>query len=257
MPFIQSYFQNSDPSYRKASMMAFAFIVEGCTDMIATKFNEVLPLVYNGLQDPEISVRRAGCMALGCLAEEIPTDISDHHQILLPLVFNLMNDTSTEVIKHACNALDAILDGLGTEIIEYLPLLMERLLFLLINTIQNEIRATVIAAIGSAAHAAGENFHPYFMQLLPRIIQYITIQEADDDYLLCSVGMNAIGSIAEAVGADAFRPYTQEVMNLAIKQIYLGSSRLRECSFALFSKLVRIFGEEFAAFLPTIWERLI
>ncbi|KAG0800838.1 hypothetical protein G6F22_001835 [Rhizopus arrhizus] len=257
MPFIQSYFQNSDPSYRKASMMAFAFIVEGCTDMIATKFNEVLPLVYNGLQDPEISVRRAGCMALGCLAEEIPTDISDHHQILLPLVFNLMNDTSTEVIKHACNALDAILDGLGTEIIQYLPLLMERLLFLLNNTNQNEIRATVIAAIGSAAHAAGENFHPYFMQFLPRIIQYISIQEAADDHLLCSVAMDAVGSIAEAVGADAFRPYTQEVMNLAIKQIYLGSSRLRECSFALFSKLVRIFGEEFAAFLPTIVPELL
>ncbi|KAG1056451.1 hypothetical protein G6F43_001668 [Rhizopus delemar] len=257
MPFIQNYSQNSDPSYRKASMMAFAFIVEGCNDMIATKFNEALPLVYNGLQDPEISVRRAACMALGCLAEEIPTDISDHHQILLPLVFNLMNDTSTEVIKHACNALDAILDGLGTEIIPYLPLLMEKLMFLLDNTDQNEIRATVIAAIGSAAHAAGENFHPYFMQLLPRIIQYITIQEADDDYLLCSVGMDAIGSIAEAVGADAFRPYTQEVMNLAIKQIYLGSSRLRECSFALFSHLVRIFGEEFAAFLSVIVPELL
>ncbi|KAG1222733.1 hypothetical protein G6F68_020559 [Rhizopus microsporus] len=77
-------------------MMAFAVTVEGCTDIISTKLNELLPLVCSGLQDPEIIVRRAACMALGCLAEEMPSDVSDHHQVLLPLVFNLMNDNNAE-----------------------------------------------------------------------------------------------------------------------------------------------------------------
>ncbi|KAG1052506.1 hypothetical protein G6F42_028939 [Rhizopus arrhizus] len=101
-------------------------------------------------------------MALGCLAEEMPVDISEHHQVLLPLGFNLMTDNNPEVTKHACNALDAILEGLGSDIVQYLQLLMEKLLFLLDNATETETRATVIAAIGSAAHAAGDAFQPYF-----------------------------------------------------------------------------------------------
>ncbi|KAG0766238.1 hypothetical protein G6F33_004240 [Rhizopus arrhizus] len=257
MPFVLNYIQNPDPRYRKASMMAFAVTVEGCTDIISTKLNELLPLVCSGLQDPEIIVRRAACMALGCLAEEMPSDVSDHHQVLLPLVFNLMNDNNAEVTKHACNALDATLDGLGSDIIQYLPLLMEKLLFLLDHANQNETRATAIAAIGSAAHAAGEAFQPYFMNVLPRIVTFMSTKEPADDHLLRSVATDAAGSIAEAVGADVFRPHTQQIMSLAIEQLHLDSARLRECSFALFSNLARVFGEEFAPFLPTIVPEII
>lgn len=257
MPFVLNYIQNTNPNYRKASMMAFAVTVEGCTDIIANKLNELLPLVCNGLQDPEIVVRRAACMALGCLAEEMPTDISDHHQVLLPLVFNLMNDNNPEVTKHACNALDAILEGLGADIIQYLQLLMEKLLFLLDNATQTETRATVIAAIGSAAHAAGEAFQPYFNDVLPRIVQYMTLKESTEDQLLRGVASDTAGSIAEAVGADVFRPYTQNLMGLAIEQLQLDSPRLRECSYALFSNFVRVFGEEFSVYLPSIMPEIL
>ncbi|KAI7907017.1 armadillo-type protein [Cokeromyces recurvatus] len=252
MPFVLNYIQNPNPNYRKASMMAFAVTVEGCTDIIANKLNELLPLVCTGLQDSEIIVRRAACMALGCLAEEMPADISEHHQVLLPLVFNLMNDNNPEVTKHACNALDAILEGLGSDIVQYLQLLMEKLLFLLDNGVETETRATVIAAIGSAAHAAGEVFHPYFNQVLPRIVQFMSLKESSDDQMLRGVATDTIGSIAEAVGADIFRPYVQNLMALAVEQLHLDSPSLRECSFALFSNLARVFGEEFAPYLPTI-----
>ncbi|OBZ90920.1 putative importin subunit beta-4 [Choanephora cucurbitarum] len=252
MPFVLNYIQNPNPNYRKASMMAFAVTVEGCTEIIASKLNELLPLVCTGLQDPEIIVRRAACMALGCLAEEMPSDISEHHQALLPLVFSLMNDNNTEVIKHACNALDAILEGLGADIIQYLQMLMEKLLFLLSSSGETETKATVIAAIGSAAHAAGEAFQPYFNEVLPRIVQFMSLKETSDDQLLRGVATDTAGSIAEAVGADLFRPYVQNIMTLAVEQLYLDSPRLRECSYALFSNLARVFGEEFAPFLPTI-----
>ncbi|CEP13770.1 hypothetical protein [Parasitella parasitica] len=252
MPFVLNYMQSPNPSYRKAAMMAFAVTVEGCTDIIASKLNEHLPLVCTGLQDPEIVVRRAACMALGCLAEEMPVDISEHHQALLPLVFNLLNDNNPEVTKHACNALDAILEGLGSDIVQYLQLLMEKLLFLLDNASETETRATVIAAIGSAAHAAGDAFQPYFGQVMPRIIQFMSLKESAEDQLLRSVATDTAGSIAEATGAELFRPYVQGLMTLAVEQLKLDSSRLRECSFALFSNFARVFGQEFAPFLPTI-----
>lgn len=86
--------------------------------------------------------------------EELDQEIASNHATLLPLLFDLMNDPNTEIPKQACNALDAILEGLDDEILQYLPTLMERLLLLLDNG-PNEVKTTVTAAIGSAAHAAG------------------------------------------------------------------------------------------------------
>ncbi|CAO0791186.1 unnamed protein product [Mucor circinelloides] len=257
MPIVVTYMQNPDPNFRKAAMMSFAVIIEGCAEYMSPKLNDLLPLVCSGLQDPEIIVRRAACMALGCLAEEMPVEISESHQVLLPLVFNLMNDTNPEVTKHACNALDAILESLGDEVLQYLPMLMEKLLFLLDNAPQTETKATVMAAIGSAAHAAGEGFEPYFGGVMPRIRHLMTLTEGSDEALLRGVATDSAGAIAEAVGADKFRPFTQDLMALAIEQLTLDSPRLRECSYAFFSIMARVFGEEFAPYLPTVMPPII
>ncbi|CAO3649803.1 unnamed protein product [Mucor fragilis] len=257
MPVVVTYMQNPDPNFRKAAMMSFAVIIEGCAEYMSPKLNDLLPLVCSGLQDPEIIVRRAACMALGCLAEEMPVEISESHQVLLPLVFNLMNDTNPEVTKHACNALDAILESLGDEVLQYLPMLMEKLLFLLDNAPQTETKATVMAAIGSAAHAAGEGFEPYFGGVMPRIRHLMTLTEGSDEALLRGVATDSAGAIAEAVGADKFRPFTQDLMALAIEQLTLDSPRLRECSYAFFSIMARVFGEEFAPYLPTVMPPII
>ncbi|KAL7336209.1 hypothetical protein PS15p_201573 [Mucor circinelloides] len=257
MPIVVTYMQNPDPNFRKAAMMSFAVIIEGCAEYMSPKLNDLLPLVCSGLQDPEIIVRRAACMALGCLAEEMPVEISESHQVLLPLVFNLMNDTNPEVTKHACNALDAILESLGDEVLQYLPMLMEKLLFLLDNAPQTETKATVMAAIGSAAHAAGEGFEPYFGGVMPRIRHLMTLTEGTDEALLRGVATDSAGAIAEAVGADKFRPFTQDLMALAIEQLTLDSPRLRECSYAFFSIMARVFGEEFAPYLPTVMPPII
>ncbi|CEP12868.1 hypothetical protein [Parasitella parasitica] len=257
MPIVVTYMQDPNPNFRKAAMMSFAVIIEGCAEYMSPKLNDLLPLVCSGLQDPEIIVRRAACMALGCLAEEMPAEISESHQVLLPLVFNLMNDTNPEVTKHACNALDAILESLGDEVLQYLPMLMEKLLFLLDHAPQTETKATVMAAIGSAAHAAGEGFEPYFGGVMPRIRHLMTLTEGTDEALLRGVATDSAGAIAEAVGAEKFRPFTQDLMALAIEQLALDSPRLRECSYAFFSIMARVFGEEFAAYLPTIMPSII
>ncbi|KAL0079053.1 armadillo-type protein [Phycomyces blakesleeanus] len=257
IPVILSYMQNPNPGFRKAAMVAFAVVIEGCADFMSPQFNELLPLVCTGLQDPEIIVRRAACMALGCLAEELPAEIAEQHQVLLPLVFNLMNDTNPEVTKHACNALDAILDGLGSDVVQYLPMLMEKLLLLLDNASQTETKATVIAAIGSAAHAASEAFHPYFGEVLPRICHLMSAKEGGDAMILRGVATDTAAAIAEAVGPEMFRPYSQNLMNLAIEQLQLDSPRLRECSYAFFSILARVYGEEFAPYLPTVMPHII
>jgi hypothetical protein len=254
---VVNYMQNSDPNFRKASMMAFAVVIEGCADFMRPRFNELLTIVCAGLQDPEIIVRRAACMALGCLAEELDQEVAENHSTLLPLVFNLMNDTNPEVTKHACNALDAILEGLGDDVVQYLPMLMEKLLQLLDNAPQTETKATVTAALGSAAHAAGEAFQPYFPQVMPRLRHLMTLKASNDEQLLRGVATDSAGAVAEAVGAQMFSPYIQDVMQLAIEGMQLDSSRLRECSYCFYSIIARVFKDGFAVYLPTIMPSII
>lgn len=257
MPLVLSYMSNPDAFHRKAGMMAFAVVVEGCADYMSDKLNDLLQVVMAGLQDPEIMVRRAACLALGCLAEEMPGEISEHHQKLLPLVFNLMNDANPEVTKHACTALDAILEGLGDEVVQYLPMLMEKLLLLLDSAPQMETKATVIAAIGSAGHAAGTNFAPYFSGVMPRLRTYMMLSEGTDQLFLRGVTTDSIGAIAEATGAETFHPWAEECMQLAVQQLTLDSPRLRECSYAFFGVLARVFGEQFAPYLPTVMPHIL
>ncbi|RUO95897.1 armadillo-type protein [Jimgerdemannia flammicorona] len=261
---VVTYMQNPDPNYRKAAMMTFAVVIEGCADYMRPKFSELLPIVCAGLQDPDIIVRRAACMALSCLAgllfvspEDLESEIAENHATLLPLVFNLMNDVNPEVTKHACNALDAILEGLGEDVLQYLPVLMEKLLHLLDNAPQSETKATVTAALGSAAHAAGEEFQPYFVQVMPRLLHIISLKSNPDELLLRGVAIDTVGAVAEAVGKDMFRPHVESLMNLAMEGMQLESSRLRECSYCFYSILARVFEDDFAPYLSTIMPHLI
>ncbi|CAB4443681.1 unnamed protein product [Rhizophagus irregularis] len=256
MENVFTYVQSHDPKFRKAGMMAFAVLIEGCSDHMRPKFNDLLPLVCNGLRDPETIVRRGACIALGCLAEELDQEIASNHATLLPLLFDLMNDPNTEIPKQACNALDAILEGLDDEILQYLPTLMERLLLLLDNG-PNEVKTTVTAAIGSAAHAAGSEFKQYFPMVISRLLALMTLNKNNDDMLLRGIATDTVGSVAEAVGKELIQPHVNEIMRLAIEGTHLDHARLRECSYCLFAVMARVFGEEFNIYLDTIVPQLL
>ncbi|CAG8438463.1 984_t:CDS:10 [Funneliformis caledonium] len=256
MENVVTYVQNHDPKFRKAGMMAFAVLIEGCSDYMRPKFNELLPLVCNGLRDPETIVRRGACIALGCLAEELDQEIAANHATLLPLLFDLMNDPNTEIPKQACNALDAILEGLDNEILLYLPTLMERLLLLLDNG-PNEVKATVTAAIGSAAHAAGSEFSKYFPVVISRLLMLMTLNKNNEDVLLRGIATDTVGSVAEAVGKELIQPHVNDIMRLAIEGTSLDNARLRECSYCLFAVMARVFKEEFSVYLGTIMPQLL
>ena len=89
------------------------------------------------------------------MIEQLDSVIVDFHKTLLPLIFNLMDDPIEEIQKQATNALDILLEGMGSDIKQYLVPLMEKLVFL-IDRGNEELRKTVLATIGSAAHASGK-----------------------------------------------------------------------------------------------------
>lgn len=256
MEGILAYMGSADPLHRKAAMLTLAVLVEGSVDFIRPKFNELLSIVCAGLQDQDALVRRAALMALSALAEEFDQEIAENHAILLPSVFNLMNEPNPEITKEACNALDAILEGLGDNVLQYLPVLMEKLLHMLDHA-QGETRAVVVAVIGSASHAAGTAFTPYFPEVMKRLQLYMTLRSNDQELMLRAVSTDALGSIAAAVGKDTFRPYLNDLMNLAMEGLLLDSNRLRECGYYFFGGIAQVFEDDFAPYLSGIVPQLI
>ncbi|ORY33044.1 putative importin beta-4 subunit [Naematelia encephala] len=244
---LQVYMSSSDPRMRKSALMAFGVSVEGCSEFIRPHVDQLWPIIEGGLQDPEVIVRKAACIALGCLCEWLAEECATRHQTIVPILFNLIVDDSTQ--KNACTCLDSYLEILGDDIANYLTLLMERLLVLL-ETGSIPVKITVTGAIGSAAHAAKEKFAPYFDQTIKRLLPFVALQDGEEQGDLRGVATDTIGTMADAVGADIFRPYFHDLMKAAFEALTMDNTRLRESSFIFFGVMAQVFGPEFAPYLP-------
>jgi hypothetical protein len=133
---------------------------------------------------------------------------------------------------------------------------MERLLVLLENA-PIPVRSTVTGAIGSAAHAAKEQFIPYFEPTISRMQNFLTLKNEGEETDLRGIATDTLGTIAEAVGKEVFRPYFQPCVKLAFEGLILDNPRLRECSFIFFATMSKVFEGEFAPYLPNVMEALI
>lgn len=140
---------------------------------------------------------------------------------------------------------------------------MERLIAMLENA-PTKLKSIAVGAIGSSAHAAKEQFVPYFEATMQRITPFLELipeegetGEQGTKTDLRGVTQDTIGTLAEAVGKDVFRPYYQSTMELAFKATALNNPRLKECSFIYFAVMTRVYGEEFAPLLPTVMPLLV
>ena len=167
---------------------------------------------------------------------------------------NIVNDPDTQ--RSACTALDALLEILGEAIDQYLNLIMERLAGLL-ESAPLPVKAVVTGAIGSAAHASKDKFLPYFVPTMDRLKHFLVLTGEGEETELRGISMDAVGTFAEAVGKEAFRPYFSDLMRQAFDGMQRGSARLRECSFLFFGVMARVFEEEFAPFLGDVVPQLI
>ncbi|KAG6866559.1 hypothetical protein C0991_002044 [Blastosporella zonata] len=251
---IVSYFSSPDPKNRRGAMLALGVSVEGCSEYMTPLMGEVWPIVETGLVDGDATVRKASCVAVSCLCEWLEDECSARHAVLIPRIMDLMNNSETQ--RSACTALDALLEILHDVIDQYLPLIMERLAGLLENA-PLPVKAVVTGAIGSAAHASKAGFLPYFQPTMAHIQHFLVLTGEGEEIELRGITMDAIGTFAEAVGKDVFRPYFPDMMKQAFQGIEMGSARLRECSFLFFGVMARVFGEEFAPYLPNVVPALL
>lgn len=250
----QQYMASADPSLRRGAMLSLGVAVEGCSEYMTSRMQLVWPLIEAGLQDPDASVRRATCTAVGCLCEWLEDECVSKHSALVPAIMQLVADPATQ--QQACTALDSLLEILQDVIEQYLTLLMDRLSGLL-DTAPLKVKAVVTGAIGSAAHASREKFLPYFALTMNKLSTFLVLTGEGEEVELRGITMDAIGTFAEAVGKEEFRPYFANMMVQAFSGIELGNARLRECSFLFFGVMSRVFGDEFAPYLREVVPALI
>lgn len=251
---IQQYFSSADPAQRRGAMLALGVSVEGCSEFMTPLMNQVWPIIESALQDSDGTVRRAGCVAVSCLCEWLEEECAAKHAVLVPTMMQLVNDPITQ--RSACTALDALLEIMHDVIDQYLNLIMERLVGLL-DSAPISVKSVVIGAIGSAAHASKEKFLPYFQPTMERFKHFLVLTQPGEEQELRGITMDAVGTFAEAVGKDAFRPYFNDMMGQAFNGIELGGARLKECSFLFFGVMARVFGDEFAPYLPQVVPSLV
>ena len=244
-----------DPNLRKSAIMAFGVVVEGCSLFIQPHLDSMWPLIQNGLQDPEVIVRKAACTALGCLCEVLEEECAKQHAMLLPLISKLMGDAETQ--RQACVALDCLLEVLGSDIEPYIPSLMDALVQLL-DSAPLSLKATVVGAIGSAAHASKTKFAPYFDAVMQRLVHCIQLTTEGEELDLRGVSQDTVGTLAEAVGAEQFRPYYAPLMQQAIAAVGIENApNLKECSYIFFAVISRVYRDEFAQYLPIVMPILL
>ncbi|KDQ11917.1 hypothetical protein BOTBODRAFT_34989 [Botryobasidium botryosum FD-172 SS1] len=251
---VTQYMASPNPALRKSAMMAFGVTVEGCSEFIRPHMKSLWPFLDAGFVDPDPVVRKAACIAFGCVCEWLDEECVSRHEILMPAIMNLMNDPASQ--SAACTALDSFLEILGPQILQYLTLIMERLAGLL-ETGTLKVKSLVTGAIGSAAHASKETFRPYFTETFRRLQPFLLLTKEGEELDLRGIAMDAVGTIAEAVGKDEFRPYFPGTMKIAFDGVSLHSARLRECSFLFFGVMARIFEDEFAPYLPQVVPSLL
>ncbi|KAE8212878.1 hypothetical protein CF327_g3531 [Tilletia walkeri] len=252
---LQVYASNSDPHHRKAALLAFSVAIEGCSDYLRPHLDKFWPLVESGLRDPDAVVRKAACLCIGCLCEDLGTETAAKHAAFLPAIMDLINTEDTQ--RQGCVAIDSLLECMDEDTIaQYLPSIMERLSVLL-ETADVKIKATVTGAIGSAAHASKEAFLPYFPRTVELMTPHLLLTEEGDELDLRGITTDTMGTFAEAVGKDAFRPYYEDLMKHCFEALNLNSPQLRECSFIFFAVMARVYSDDFVRFLPHVVPKVI
>jgi len=259
---------SNEAGYKKAGILALGTVVEGAPDFVASQIKQIMPLVINLLNDADVGVRHTALIGLARLADDIAEEMTDFNEpIMTALVKNLQAamaadaDPKTakknvEIIRSVCGALDSMSDGLDAEFMKQYAGELVSNIGVLVGHDDYKVKVAASGALGAIAESLGEDFTPYFEKTMQALGAYLDIKGNDDDLALRSGVLDSVGRIANAVGAEAFKPYVQPLMESSEDALNLDNSRLRESSFILWSSLAKVYEKNFAHFLPGVFKGL-
>jgi hypothetical protein len=255
--------KNSEPTVRRAGILALSVCVEGAPDFFSTQLKELIPLILHLLEDESPIVRGAALQTVARLAEELQDEVAVLHDSLIPAIIKNfdageagLNSASSKeahkIVLDSCIALEAFMDVLEKEhTANYIEQILPRLSRMLLQD-DDKIKMVSVAAIGALAHSAEELFLPYFKDCMQGLGALLQEKEDEDKLRLRQTATDAIGKIALAVGPTEFEPYVQRLMQVSEEALHLKDSDLRESSYILWSHLAKVYGEDFEPFIEGV-----
>jgi hypothetical protein len=247
---LPQYTNHTDPDYRKAGVLALGYCVEGAPDFVVTQLSSIFPVILQLLNDPETRVRKSALHAVTQLADDLHDELGKEHARLVPILIQMLDSPDgPDTWSRACNAIDAVFVGVDqADVITYLPTLIPKLTALFQKD-DFKLKAAAAGGISSTAISAKEHFMPYFQEIMQGLSPYVSLKHSEEELDLRGVVLDCMGSIAGAIGLQAFTPYVQPLMQSAEESLNLGHPRLRETAFMFFGTIAKIYGEEFKPFL--------
>lgn len=254
------YSKHQDAAYRRAGITALGYAVEGAPDFLSTQLSQVLPILMSLLEDPEVTVRQAALQTTARLADDLPDDIARQHEVLMPLLVQNLTAAmqgykgeeegpTIEIMKSGTSAFASVVDGMSAA--DAMPYL-DKLAPLLQKLFQHpdfKIKALAASALGSLASTVEGPFLPYLTDSMHAMQEYITKKESEDELELRASCTDAMGMMAQAVGAAEFKDYVRPLMQTSEEALQLDHSRLKETTYFLWGSLAKVYEEDFAPFL--------
>ena len=261
------YVNSPDPDRRQGGIMALGMVVEGAPDFIATQLHEIFPLILRLLEDSEVKVRRAALDGVMRVSEELPEEVGKEHKKLFPSLVKHLDiaikslkgpddKINLDIIKASCNSIESVVDGLNSSDIKpYLPEFMPRLSRLFSHP-HLKTKGAAIGAAGAIGAAAKEDFLPYFEPTMNALSEYVEIKDSTEELDLRSMTVDAMGSMALAVGPKAFQRYVRPLMQATDEGLHLDHPKLKETSFLFWAMMAKVYGNEFKPFLQGVVKAL-
>ena len=257
------YFNNQNPQYRRAGIVALGMSVEGAPDFISTQMKEIFPVVVRMLEDPDPNVRAATLHTVARFADDLPEEVADRHETIMPLLVRNLAEAirhnngaesgpTVEIMKAAVAAIDAVVDGMDDKDVipyqsELVPALQE-----LFKHPDFTIKGLVAGALGSIASSAGEGFVPYFDQSMHLMQDYITMKDSHAELELRADVQDAMGEMSSAAGPERFSKYVEPLMRASEEALHLDHSRLKETTYIFWGAMSKVYGSEFRPFLDGV-----
>ncbi|KAH7099343.1 ARM repeat-containing protein [Auriculariales sp. MPI-PUGE-AT-0066] len=234
----QQCIQNSDPQIRRAGLLILGVSVEGCSDHMQSRMELIWPILE---AEPAATAACSVCEYLG-------DECVERHAVLVPGLLALMGDDATQ--KDATTALGSLIESLEEVIGDYLPILMDRFVSLL-DSASVKVKTLATACIGSTASAAHQNFLPYFQPIMAKFETALSLSDEGDEGDLRGITIDSIGTLAEAVGREAFAPYFHPMMVKSFELLQTTQTpRIHECAYILWGILAGVYTDDFQQYLP-------
>lgn len=263
VPLLQAlgqYFNNADPNYRRAGILALGMCVEGAPDFISTQMKDIFPMVLQLLADGEYKVRMASLHTVARLADDLAEDLSAEHQALMPLLFQNLASAMQEykgeeegpivdILKAGISAVDAVVDGLDEKDVAPYQSELVPILHNLFKHPDFKIKSLAAGALGSLASSASDSFLPFFDESMHLLQEFAAVKDSEAELDLRASVTDAMGEMAAAAGPERYQPYVEPLMRATEEALNLGHSRLKESTYIFWGAMAKVYGEHFSPFL--------